>query len=64
MKIIWTQEDLEKLTEIEDYISRDSPERAPKFINRIIAHTSLLHDQPRSAPEISNSDIRELLYKL
>ena len=32
MKIIWAQGALDQLTVIEDYISKDSPERALKFI--------------------------------
>jgi plasmid stabilization system protein ParE len=47
MKIIWTQEALDRLTEIDDYISKDSPERASKFIDELIEHTSPLSDQPR-----------------
>jgi len=66
MKIIWTQEALEQLTEIEDYISKNSPERASKFIDQLIEHTSPLSDQPRlgrTVPEIANPDIRELIFK-
>jgi len=66
MKIIWTQEALEQLSEIEDYISHDSPERALKFIDQLIEHTSLLSDQPhsgRTVPEIANPDIRELIFE-
>jgi len=66
MKIIWTQEALDQLTEIEDYISQDSPERALKFIDQLIEHTSPLSDQPRSGrtvPEIANPDIREIIFK-
>ena len=66
MKIIWTQEALDQLTEIEDYISQDSPERALKFIDQLIEHTSPLSDQPRlgcTVPEIANPDIREIIFK-
>jgi len=66
MKINWTQEALEKLIEIEDYISKDSPERASKFIDQLIEHTLRLSDQPRlgrTVPEISKPDIRELIFK-
>ncbi|MBA4366376.1 MAG: plasmid stabilization protein [Desulfobacterium sp.] len=66
MKIIWTQEALERLIKIEDYISTDSPERALRFINQLIEHTSLLSDQPhlrRTVPEIARVKIRELIFK-
>ena len=66
MKIIWTQESLDRLTEIEDYISKDSPDRAFKFINQLIEHTLPLSDQPhlgRTVPEIANPNIRELIFK-
>ena len=32
MKIRWTHEALERLIEIEDYISKDSPGRAVQFV--------------------------------
>jgi toxin ParE1/3/4 len=66
MEINWTREALEKLIEIEDYISKDSPERAAKFINQLIEHTLSLSDQPRlgrSVPEIAKPHIRELIFK-
>ena len=66
MKIKWTHEALERLSEIEDFISQDSPDRARKFIDQIIEHTESLSDNPlsgRTVPEISNPDIRELIFK-
>jgi plasmid stabilization system protein ParE len=35
MKIKWTHEALERLFEIEDFISQDSPEQAGKFVDQI-----------------------------
>jgi toxin ParE1/3/4 len=64
MNIIWTQEALELLIEIGDYISQDSPERAAKFIGQIIEHGESLCAGPRkgrTVPEIANPDIRELI---
>ena len=64
--MIWTQEALERLIEIEDYISKDSGERAAKFINQLIEHAELLSENPlsgRVVPEIVNPAIRELLFK-
>ena len=62
MKIIWTHEALERLFEIEVYISQDSPEQAGKFVDQIIEHVESLSDKPlrgRTVPEISNPDIRD-----
>jgi len=66
MKIRWTHEALEQLTAIEDYISKDSPERAARFVDQLIEHAESLSDHPRlgrTVPEIANPDIRELLFK-
>ena len=66
MKIIWTQEALDRLTATEDYISKDSPERASKFIDQLIELTFPLSDQPhlgRTVPEIANPNVRELIFK-
>ena len=66
MKIIWTQEALEQLIEIEDYISKDSEDRAERFVNQLIEHAELLSENPRlgrTVPEIANPTIRELIFK-
>jgi toxin ParE1/3/4 len=67
MKIRWTQEALDRLLNIEAFISIDSPERAIKFIDDIIDHTEkILSDRirlRRMVPEISNPEVRELLFK-
>jgi toxin ParE1/3/4 len=65
MKIKWTHEALERLFEIEDFISQDSPERAGKFVDQIVEHAESLSDKPlrgRTVPEISNPDIRDLIF--
>src|SRR5450759_147424 len=66
MKIIWTHEALERLFEIEDFISQDSHEQAEKFVDQIIEHAEFLSVKPlrgRTVPEISNPDIRELIFR-
>jgi toxin ParE1/3/4 len=67
MKIVWTHESLERLIDIEDFISKDSPERGVKFIDQLIDHTEkVLSGKPnigRSVPEIGNPVIRELIFK-
>lgn len=67
MKILWTREALRQLTEIEDFIAKDSAERAAQFVGEIVAHAeSFLSGNPRigrTVPEVSNPDIREVLFK-
>jgi toxin ParE1/3/4 len=66
MEILWTQEAIDKLIEIEDFIAKDSTERAVTFVDEIIEHIeAVLPDKPRigrSVPEISNPNIRELIF--
>ena len=67
MKVIWTQEALAQLVEIEDFIANDSPKRAAEFVDEIIDHAeTTLPDTPsigRMVPEINNTDIRGLIFK-
>jgi len=66
MKIRWTHEALLRLLEIEDFIAQDSPDRAEKFVDQIIGHTESLSDNPllgRTVAEISNPDMRELIFR-
>ena len=67
MSITWSQEAGENLVEIEEFIARDSVERAVRFVDALIDHTEIiLTDNPRSGravPEIGTPDIRELIYR-
>lgn len=67
MRITWSREASENLVEIEDFIARDSQERAVRFIDGLIDHAeAMLADNPRSGrsvPEISNLNMRELIYR-
>jgi len=66
MKLTWTNEALNKLIEIEDYISEDSPQRALTFINQIIQKAESLKKHPnkgRIVSEFSIPEIREIVYK-
>lgn len=66
MKMKWTNEALLRLFEIEDFISQDNPERAAKFVDQLIEHAESLSEKPlreRTVPEISNPDIRELIFR-
>lgn len=67
MRVAWSREAGENLAAIEEFIARDSPERAVRFVDAVIDHTeALLADNPnsgRTVPEIGNLDIRELVYR-
>mgnify|MGYP001588102641 CR=1 FL=1 len=66
MKILWTKEALLRLQKIEDYISRDNPDIAVEFVDKLIMVAETLNDNPekgRVVPELSLENIRELLYK-
>ena len=67
MKLVWTQEAIERLFEIEDFISANSPKRAHEFVDEIIEHAeTILPETPsagRMVPEIQNAGIRELIFK-
>jgi len=66
MKIKWSHEALERLIEIEDYISKDSPFRAIQFVDQLIEPAEVLSDKPRLGrivPELATPDMRELIFK-
>ena len=67
MSVTWSREASENLIEIEDFIARDSLERAVRFIDALIDHAeAILADNPRSGrvvPETGNPDMRELIYR-
>ena len=66
MIVIWTDESLEKLSKIEQFIARDSPKRAKNFIDFLIEQGESIAQNPsigRLVPEISNPMIREIIVK-
>ena len=66
MKLLWTTESINRLSEIEEYISRDNAERAVKFVSNLIDHADVLLKNPkigRKVPELSNDQIRGIIYK-
>jgi toxin ParE1/3/4 len=66
MHLVWTREALNKLSEIEKYISQDSPDRAITFVDYLIERGDALKDHPnigRVVPEIGKESIRELIAK-
>ncbi|MBK7103657.1 MAG: type II toxin-antitoxin system RelE/ParE family toxin [Ignavibacteriae bacterium] len=66
MKINWTKESLLNLQEIEDFISQDNPNAAIKLTDKLISLVEDLIEFPekgRIVPELSISQIREILHK-
>lgn len=66
MDVIWTDEALEYLEEIEAFIERDNPQKAESFVNHLIEQGELIAHNPhmgRMVPEISNPEIRELIIR-
>ncbi|MBW6512449.1 MAG: type II toxin-antitoxin system RelE/ParE family toxin [Desulfuromonadaceae bacterium] len=67
MSVTWSQEAGENLVDIEEFIARDSVERAVRIVDALIDHTEeILADNPRSGrtvPETGSPDIRELIYR-
>jgi len=66
MKLYWTKESLEKLQEIKDFISKDNIEAALKFVEKLLSIGESIIENPergRIVPELSISEIREIIYK-
>ena len=67
MSVTWSREAGENLVDMEEFIARESVERAIRFVDALIDHAeAILTDNPRSGrtvPEIGNSEIRELIYR-
>ncbi len=64
MKVVWTEQALERLQEIEDFISQDSPQTALRFIEKLISRGVALKTFSRlgrQVPELGSNDIREVL---
>mgnify|MGYP001351643994 CR=1 FL=1 len=67
LSLVWTDEARDRLWEIEEFIARDSAERAARFVDTLIEHTEVtLPSNPqagRIVPETDNPAIRELVFK-
>lgn len=64
MNVVWSSEALRMLEEIERFIAQDNPQRAAAFIDRLLEKGDSIASFPqmgRIVPEISLSDIREIL---
>jgi toxin ParE1/3/4 len=66
VKIVWTKEALDRLTEIEKFIALDSPKRARHFVADLVREGESLSKNPRIGrvvAEISNPAVREWIFK-
>ena len=64
MKIIWSPLAIDRVTEISEYIARDNPSAAAKWVETIFDKVQILESSPESCrivPEIQREDIRELI---
>jgi addiction module RelE/StbE family toxin len=63
-KIIWSPTALQDLSDISEYISRDSPSYAAGAIEKIVDAADVLLDLPRigrGVPEFEQENVRELI---
>ncbi len=65
MRIVWSPLAIDRATEIADYIAKDKPSAAEKWINTVFSKVEQLQSSPeigRIIPEINNSQFRDLIY--
>jgi len=65
VKIIWSENALEDIELISEFISKDSSDRAALFVSRLIDATDKLSQYPNSGrviPEVKNEEYREVIY--
>jgi addiction module RelE/StbE family toxin len=64
MKVVWTEQALERLIEIERFVSRDDPKAAARLVDTLIDRGDSLTRYPRRGrrlPELPESGLRELV---
>ncbi len=64
MRIVWTEQALQCLVDIEEYIAREDPSVAVAFIDKLIRRTDILCEHPgagRAVPEVPGREVRELI---
>jgi len=59
MRIIWSRPAVANLEAIHDYISRDAPGRADRFVQRLIAAAEPLADFPKMGRLVPEGDGRQ-----
>ncbi|MDP2862884.1 MAG: type II toxin-antitoxin system RelE/ParE family toxin [Desulfobacterales bacterium] len=65
MRIIWSPLSVDRASEIADYIARDKPAAAEKWVNTVFSKVEHLKSSPeigRIVPEINDIRFRELIY--
>jgi toxin ParE1/3/4 len=64
VKVHWTENAIQHLIAIYDYISQDSPFYAEKMVDRLTRRSQQIADFPQSGrrvPEYRNDDLREVI---
>jgi plasmid stabilization system protein ParE len=64
LKVIWTEQALVRLIEIQDFIARANPDAAERLVRRLVERGDGLSKFPemgRSVPELPGTGIRELI---
>lgn len=65
MRIVWSPVAIEKASEIVDYIAKDKPSGADKWIHAVFSKVEQLRSNPeigRIIPETNERQFRELIY--
>ncbi len=63
--VIWTQEAIDRLRDVHEYISRDSATAADSVVDAIFMKANLLASHPRLGQRyelISDREVREVIY--
>ena len=66
MKLLWTQEAIDQLVEIDLFISIDDPSAAENFIQKIRTESEKIVTMPymgRVVPEFGEDSIREIIFR-
>lgn len=64
MKVIWTEQALVRLTEIQDFIARANLDAAERLVHRIVERGDGLSKFPemgRTVPELPGTGLREII---
>lgn len=59
MRITWSEPAIANLEAIHEYISRDAPGRADRFVRRLIASPEILRDHSRMGRVVPEGDGRQ-----
>ena len=64
MKVIWTEQALVRLIEVQDFIARNNPGAADRLVRRIVERgdgLSKFSEIGRTVPELPGTGVRELI---